>query len=325
MKPAGAAEAVTTRVVDYHERADYWTQLVDANQCRLGYDFSDRTDFRGHIRLRRTGDFQLVGWCSDAVTYIRSPKHIRADPDDDYRLIVPFTRPMTIGSVDEQSNLAPGSTVLVPIDQPFSLSLPAGTRALIITIPWQEIRHRLNRVSPTARPLDLTTGIGRVAAGIIGSLYAEAATLTDREFDTVAEQLVDLLCMQILGDPGSPATRLAQVESAARRYIHSHAGDPDLTVARTAGALGWSVRQIQLAFRAGGATPSEVIREERLRLARDRLRNPAYRQRSITDIATGLGFDSVSSFTKAFHRRFGSTPGQIRERRATVSVRPSTG
>ncbi|WP_269322866.1 helix-turn-helix domain-containing protein [Nocardia carnea] len=89
--------------------------------------------------------------------------------------------------------------------------------------------------------------------------------------------------------------------------------------------MGWSVRQIQLAFRAAGATPSEVIREERLRLARERLRNPAYRQRSITDIATGSGFDSVSSFTKAFHRRFGSTPGQIRERRENRSVRPPTG
>ncbi|NKY58272.1 helix-turn-helix transcriptional regulator [Nocardia flavorosea] len=163
----------------------------------------------------------------------------------------------------------------------------------------------------------------RVAAGVIGNLYTEAATLTDREFETVAEQLVDLLCMQILGDPGSPPTQLAHVESAARRYIHSHAGDPELTVARTARALGWSVRQIQLAFRAAGATPSEVIREECLQLARDRLRSPAFRRRSITDIATGSGFDSVSSFTKAFHRRFGSTPGQIRECRETVSARPS--
>lgn len=55
-----------------------------------------------------------------------------------------------------------------------------------------------------------------------------------------------------------------------------------------------------------------MIREERLRLARDRLRNPVYRQRSISDIASDSGFDSVSSFTKAFHRRFGATPGRFR-------------
>ncbi|WP_280262375.1 helix-turn-helix domain-containing protein [Nocardia wallacei] len=307
------ATAVTTRVVDYHERADYWTELVDANQCRLAYEFTDRADFRGHIRLRRTEGYQLVGWSSDAVTYIRGAKHIRADPDDDYRLIVPLTRPVTIGSADEQGTLVPGSTALVSIDRPFSLSLPEGTRGLIITIPRQEIRHRLHRTAPPAQPLDLTTGLGRVAAGIIGSLYDESATLTDREFDAVSERLVDLLCMQILGDPGSAATRLAAVESAARRYIHGHAGDRDLTVARLAEALGWSVRQIQLAFRATGTSASEVIREERLRLARDRLRNPAYRQRSVSAIASDLGFDSVSSFTKAFHRRFGATPGRFRE------------
>lgn len=303
--------SVDNRVVDYHERADYWTHLINANQCQLGYEFSDRADFRGHIRLRRTDDYQLVGWSSDAVTYIRGPKHIRTDPDDEYRLIVPLTRPVTIGSADEQGTLAPGSAALVSIDQPFSLALPNGTRGVIITIPRQEIQHRLNRVMPS-EPLDLTTGLGGVAAGIIGSLYTESAALTDREFDTVSERLVDLLCMQILGDPGSPATQLIHVESAARRYIRRHAGDPDLTVASLAGALGWSVRQIQLAFHAVGATPSEVIREERLRLARDRLRSAAYRRRSIADIASDLGFSSVSSFTKAFHKRFGSTPGRLR-------------
>ncbi|RDI49391.1 AraC family transcriptional regulator [Nocardia mexicana] len=319
MNPAAASEAVTTGVVDCHERADYWAQVVDENQCQLGYRFSARADFQGRIRLRRTEEYQLVGWSSDAVTYIRGPRHIRADPDDDYRLIVPLTRPVTIGSTDERGALAPGKTVLVSIDRPFSMAVPNGTEGLILTIPQREIRHRLNRVAPSAQPLDLTTGLGRVAAGIIGDLHAESATLTDREFDTVAERIVDLLCMRLLGDPGSPSTGLAPVESAARRYIRGHAGDPDLTVARMAGALGWSVRQIQLAFRAAGATPSEVIREERLRLARDRLRSAAYRRRSISDIASDSGFDSVSSFTKAFRRRFGCTPGQLRERPETVA------
>lgn len=54
MYPAAAPEAVTTRAVDFHERADYWAELVDANQCRLGYEFPDRTDFRGHWAGRYT-------------------------------------------------------------------------------------------------------------------------------------------------------------------------------------------------------------------------------------------------------------------------------
>ncbi|WP_425577668.1 helix-turn-helix domain-containing protein [Nocardia callitridis] len=43
------------------------------------------------------------------------------------------------------------------------------------------------------------------------------------------------------------------------------------------------------------------------------MRNPAYQRRSITDIASDLGFGSASSFNKAFRRRFDTTPSQLRE------------
>ncbi|MBB5913155.1 AraC-like DNA-binding protein [Nocardia transvalensis] len=322
MYPAAAVESAGTSVVDSHERADYWTQLISSYHCRMGYEFPDRAGFEGHTRLRRTESYQLVGWNSGAVTYIRGARHIRADPDDDYRLIVPLAGRLTFRSAEGQGVVAPGATSLVAIDRPFTLSMPDDTRGLIITIPQREIRHRLNRVALPAHPLDLTTGLGRVAGAMVGSLYAEGDSLTDRQFDTVAERLVDLLCMQILGEPGGPATQLAHVETTARRYIHDHAGDPHLTVARIAAALGWSVRQIQLAFHTAGTTPSEAIREERLRLARDRLRSPAYRQRSIADIASDLGFGSASSFTKAFRRRYGITPGRLREEPAEAHQGP---
>ncbi|WP_406229961.1 AraC family transcriptional regulator [Nocardia sp. NBC_01009] len=313
MDQAAIADSDTTSVVDPHERADYWAHLINMYHCRLGYRFPSRTDFQGHTRLRRTDAYQLVGWESDAVTYLRNPKLIRADPDDDYRLIVPFAGRLAFGSDGGHGILTPGTMCLVAIDQPFAMSMSDGTRGLIITIPRQEIQHRLNHLAPPTRPLDLTTGLGRVTAGMVSGLYTECAALTDRQFDTVSERLVDLLCMQILGDPASSSTQLADVEATARRYIHNHAGDPDLTGTRVAGALGWSLRQIQLAFSAAGTTPSEVIREERLQLARDRLRSPAYQRCSITDIASDLGFGSASSFNKAFRRRFDTTPSQLRE------------
>ncbi|WP_327093664.1 helix-turn-helix domain-containing protein [Nocardia vinacea] len=313
MNQAAIADSTTTNVVDPHERAEYWADLISTYHCRLGYRFPSRTDFRGHTQLRRTDAYQLVGWRSDAVTYLRNPSHIRADPDDDYRLIVPFTGRLSFRTEDRYGILAPGTMCLVAVDRPYAMSMSDSTRGMIITIPRKEIKHRLNRVVPPNHPLDLTTGLGRVTDGILSGLRTESAALTDLQFDSVSERLVDLLCMQILGEPASSPTQLAHVEATARRYIHDHAGDPDLTGTRVAIALGWSLRQIQLAFSDAGTTPSEVIREERLRLARDRLRSPAYQHRSITDIASDLGFGSMSSFSKAFRRRFDTTPGQLRE------------
>ncbi|MFF2554072.1 AraC family transcriptional regulator [Nocardia sp. NPDC058058] len=312
MNHVATADSVTTSVVDPHERADYWAHAINTYQCRLGYRFPSRTDFQGHSQVRRTDSYQLIGWESDAITYLRTSKLIRADPDDNYRLIIPFTGQLSFGSDDGHGILTPASLLMVAIDQPFALSMSEVTRGVIITIPRDEVRHRLNRVAPPAGPIDLTTGLGRVSAAMIDGLYTEYAALTDREFDSVSERLVDLLCMQILGDTASTPGSLADVEAAARRYIRAHAGDADLTGARVAAALGWSLRQIQLAFNAVGATPSEVIREERLHLACERLSSPAYQRCSIADIASDLGFGSASSFNKAFRRRFDATPSQFR-------------
>lgn len=319
MNQAVIADSTTTSVVDPHERAEYWADLISTYHCRLGYRFPSSTDFQGHTQLRRTDAYQLVGWESDAVTYLRNPSHIRADPDDDYRLIVPLTGRLSFRTDDGYGILAPGTMALVAVDRPYAMSMSDGTRGMIITIPHKEIKHRLNRVVPPDHPLDLTTGLGRVTDGVLRGLHSESAALTDLQFDSVSERLVDLLCMQILGEPANSPTQLAHVEATARRYIHDRAGDPDLNGTRVAVALGWSLRQIQLAFSNAGTTPSDVIREERLRLARDRLRSPAYQHRSITDIASDLGFGSVSSFSKAFRRRFDATPGQLREDRRAAS------
>ncbi|MEV6073178.1 AraC family transcriptional regulator [Nocardia sp. NPDC052001] len=312
MNTAAIADSATTDAVDPRERADYWAHVINMYQCRLGYRFPSRTDFQGSTQLRRTDSYQLIGWESDAVTYLRTRKLIRADPDDNYRLIIPFTGQLAFGSDDGHGILTPAAMLLVAIDQPFALSMSEATRGVIINIPREQVRHRLNRVAPPLGPLDLTTGLGRVSAGIVGGLYTECAALTDREFDSVSERLVDLLCMQILGDPATSATPLADVAATARRYIRAHVGDPDLTSARVATALGWSLRQIQLAFNAIGTTPSEVIREERLHVACERLRSPAYQRCGIADIASDLGFGSASSFNKAFRRRFDTTPSQFR-------------
>lgn len=307
-----SAESATTSTVDPQDRRDYWTQLIRSYQGGLGFRFPDSADFHGRTWLRRSGNYQLVGWESGAVGYARSPKLIRSDPDPDYRLIVPFRGTLAFHYKGDDGCLSPGTACLVSTDDPFALWMSEGSHGLIVTISDVEVRHRLNGAAPPPRPLDFGTGLGAVAGAVVRTLYSQRDALDAHEFDTVAEQLVDLLCTHILGGSPASTSQLAQVDAAARRYIRVHARDPELTGAQVAAALGWSLRQVQLAFSNAGTTPSEVIREERLLLARDRLRSPAYRHRSVADIAADLGFASASSFTKVFRRRFGSTPGQLR-------------
>ncbi|MCX4791607.1 helix-turn-helix domain-containing protein [Streptomyces sp. NBC_01221] len=85
-----------------------------------------------------------------------------------------------------------------------------------------------------------------------------------------------------------------------------------MTGVTVAQALGWSLRQVQLALQHAGTTPRELIREERLRLVRDRLRAPAYRHMTITELAYASGFSSSSALSTAFRQRFGVCPREMR-------------
>jgi Helix-turn-helix domain/AraC-binding-like domain len=58
-----------------------------------------------------------------------------------------------------------------------------------------------------------------------------------------------------------------------------------------------------------GTPPRELIREERLRMVRQRLESPGYRHRTVADTC---GFPSASALSTAFRTRFGTRPRDVR-------------
>ncbi|WP_081879787.1 AraC family transcriptional regulator [Nocardia sp. NRRL WC-3656] len=305
-------EAATTDSVLPRERREYWADLMDSYHGPLGYKFPSEGDFQGSAILQRTATYQLVGWRSAAVTYFRDSGLLRRRCDDDYRLLMP-----EVGRFDLQQNgqfgqVRPGVGCLVTLDRPLEMSMTDGTGGLVMTIPRSEVTHRLSKFSMPSQPFDLTSGLGRVVSDMAAGLQSGRSTLTSGQFDAVSERLVDLLCMLILGDQPQAPGHLVEVENAARQFIRSHANHPDMSVSYVARGIGWSVRQIQLAFKHAGTTPRDVIREERLQMARSRLLDPRYRHVSISTIAVDLGFSSLSAFSKVFRSRFNATPSDVR-------------
>ncbi|QFG27348.1 helix-turn-helix domain-containing protein [Actinomadura sp. WMMB 499] len=143
----------------------------------------------------------------------------------------------------------------------------------------------------------------------------EAGALAAPELDAACDRIAELLRMAVAAGTARPAAapgNLAEVETVVRRHVRTRATDPGLTGRVLAQELGWSLRQIQLALQRAGTTPRALIREERLRLVRDRLRDPADRTVSITELAHAAGFSSAGALSTAFRRRFGVSPRELR-------------
>jgi AraC-like DNA-binding protein len=269
----------------------------------------------GSAAPRRTGAYRLTRFRPPEPEYGRTDRQIRQRPDadDDYRLLVPIDAGITLRQHGREARLAPGTGALLTFGAPFRcVQDPAGW-AYVLTIPARELDDPLNRRPPLATALDLTQGLGRVLRSMLDELHEERHTLTAPEFDAVADRIVELLCMLTSAEerPDTP-NPLAGVETVVRRHIRAHAADPALTGTSVARALGWSLRQIQLALQHAGTTPRDLIREERLRMVRDRLRCGHCEHLTITELAHATGFSSASAMSTAFRRRFGVSPREMR-------------
>src|SRR5690606_29496281 len=93
-----------------------------------------------------------------------------------------------------------------------------------------------------------------------------------------------------------------------------------LDTRQIADRVGVSTRSIQLLFAEMGMTPSAYIQQRRLDRAASRLDKEGG-EATITGIAFDVGFNDLSSFCRAFRRRFGMSPSDYRAARGKPSVR----
>jgi AraC-like DNA-binding protein len=163
--------------------------------------------------------------------------------------------------------------------------------------------------------LNAEHGMGRIVVDLLGSLRSQAHMIDGLDFDAAADRAVDLLCLAYGGALLPPVYETQDdLVATVRRFVRANADDLSLTGAAVAAELGWSLRQIQARLQRIGTTPSMLIREERLELARLRLQHPGWDHRSVANIARSSGFSNPSTFSNAYRERFGERPTDTRDR-----------
>lgn len=316
--PGYRVETVSTAQLPVRQRLQLWSETVTAFQFAMRFDYPSPEHFHAVATRQHTSRFQVSTWSiSQPQTIHRARDQVRTDPGEHFRLVVPTHTAIDFRVGDEDMVLTPGNGRLFAPDTLFDLRLAEGSAGFVVTIPGTEIENRISGVAPRGHQLSLTRGLGRLLATMVTTLLSERDALSAAAFDLVCTQTTDLAAMIVTGDTGAPQCALAD---QIRDHVRRHAHEPTLTGARIAQDLGWSLRQIQTTLQQAGTTPSTLIREERLRIARTRLANPDHRGHTITTIAHTSGFESVDTFNKAFRNRYDTTPTEYR--RTAEPVRP---
>jgi AraC-like DNA-binding protein len=188
-------------------------------------------------------------------------------------------------------------------------------------------------IDPSAR--SVLRGLPDVVVGANGSSHAagpilfDPGAITDSLHGAGATALVvaltELCLIQAVRtelmtiavpDGAVPAILQHPQISAAVKMVKTRPG-ADWTVAKLATAVGMSRSSFATAFREHvGEPPAEYIAGRRMELAATMLTG---RRRLVCDIARSVGYDSDSSFIRAFKKRFGSVPSEYRRLKQTPS------
>ena len=113
---------------------------------------------------------------------------------------------------------------------------------------------------------------------------------------------------ELASSRGLRAARLHAIKTDIRATLSQQG----VTLTAVAARHGVSPRYVQALFESDGTTFSQFLLGERLARGNRLLNDPLQMVRSISAIAYAAGFGDLSYFNRAFRRRYGATPTDIR-------------
>lgn len=167
------------------------------------------------------------------------------------------------------------------------------------------------------RPIPTDTGAMRLLVDYVSAIQDGGEQLTPELQQLAATHIADLAALaigatrdaaEVANGRGVRAARLRAIKAD----VVANGGHRNLSAEDVAVRHRLSSRYVRKLFEGEGTSLTEFMLGQRLARAHKMLSNPLYLARAITDIAFEAGFNDLSYFNRAFRRRYGATPSEVR-------------
>lgn len=302
--------------------AGSWRDRLKESFLSLEVEVSERnSNFGVSVRGSVAGDVKAAIIDVQARPHIvrRSNTHVDRDKGEFLLLSAQLEGSMLVRQDNREAMIGPMDIVIYDSRRPYELVFPSGShRQAVMQIPLDLVQAS----SLTSATATRVSGSGGVGAALSPMFAAMPDALNGCDPDHV-EIMINMVRDSVEYVRQSLPVRLARHERIfddAMQHMRLHHADSDLGPMEIATALHISLSHLHRVFSRQDHSVRAALLDIRLTKAFADLRDPRYRAATIGEIASRHGFKSPSHFSRAFSRRFGSTPLSVRARSHTPAT-----
>ncbi|GLR69010.1 hypothetical protein GCM10010909_36920 [Acidocella aquatica] len=253
---------------------------------------------------------------NDLDRVVRTLDGIRLDHHENLFLIVQMEGRCGVAQGDREVFLETGDCILLDSTQPLALHFFGHfSNHLSLHLPRQHMYSGRGAAFDVGRKLSFADPMVAMLRALIEKTIETPAASPGAQH--LRELILSATRQAFFAE--DDATSLPYLDTSKKRLqvaellIDRHLTEPYLGGKWLAGQLGVSPRTLQEDFQGRGTTCTTVIRNRRLRLAREKIEQ-IHTDRSaqtISEIAYDCGFNDISYFNRSFKEMFACAPGDM--------------
>jgi AraC-like DNA-binding protein len=260
-----------------------------------------------------------LGIAAVTISPCRAPRRAEHIDGDDLNFHMSLDGGRTVQQRGREALVVEGEAVLATAD-PGIVAISRASRLISLRVPQKTLRLAIADFDGCLlRPVRRDVPALRLLTGYVDAIRSADALADPALRDVAVTHIYDLVALALGAKPDAHELAENRGLRAARqtailRAIEGRSGDPGLSASAVAAAFGITPRYVHLLLEETGKSFSHHVLERRLQRAAALLRGPRWRERRIADVALAAGFTDLSYFSRAFRRRYGATPSDIRRR-----------
>ncbi len=258
-----------------------------------------------------------VSMFSESPLTVRRTRELLADGNDDVVFAVPPTAANMLSHRGREHSPIVDAVLLSAADV-LRIDVASGSQCPMVTLSRQRLAPLVPGLEDAfMRPVPRDTEALQLLTRYVRLFDDQQSLATPELRALVVNHVYDLVALAlgasrdaaaIANGRGVRAARLHAIKTEILNSLNRH----ELSLAGLAARHRVTPRHVQTLFESDGTTFSRFLLDQRLACAHRMLCNPLLAERTISTIAYEAGFGDLSHFNRAFRRRYGETPSDVR-------------